>query len=313
MSGARRRSLARSTPAPLRLPHPGLPPHPGHPSGESRESVVSTLSMLLKESWSQVESESDDLANHFYARLFLADPSLRDLFPVTMASQRSRLLDALVALIQTVDDREQFDHLMRGLGRDHHKYHVRPEHYRVVGAALLETVRQFAGHRWSAEYDQAWRQAYELMAAGMRRGVDEVASKPAFWHAEVVGHQRRARDLAVFSCQPLIDYPYLAGQYASVETTHVPREWRPFSIANPPGTGPLEFHVRAAEQGWVSSALVRRLGVGDVVRLGPAAGSMTLNHQSTRDIVAVAGGTGLAPIKALIGELARHNGLRWVH
>jgi NAD(P)H-flavin reductase len=47
----------------------------------------------------------------------------------------------------------------------------------------------------------------------------------------------------MFTCQPLIDYPYQAGQYASIETTHVPREWRPLWIGNPPGTGPLEFHV----------------------------------------------------------------------
>ena len=40
---------------------------------------------------------------------------------------------------------------------------------------------------------------------------------------------------------------------------------------------------------------------------------MTLDRRSTRDIVCVAGGTGLAPIKALIEELTRSNRTRWVH
>ena len=40
---------------------------------------------------------------------------------------------------------------------------------------------------------------------------------------------------------------------------------------------------------------------------------MTLDRNSTRDIVCVAGGTGLAPIKALIEELTRYNRTRWVH
>ena len=40
---------------------------------------------------------------------------------------------------------------------------------------------------------------------------------------------------------------------------------------------------------------------------------MTLDRRSTRDIVCVAGGTGLAPIKALIEELTRANRTRWVH
>jgi NAD(P)H-flavin reductase len=42
-------------------------------------------------------------------------------------------------------------------------------------------------------------------------------------------------------------------------------------------------------------------------------GTMTLDPLSTRDIVCIAGGTGVAPIKALIGELAAYNRSRWVH
>ena len=75
----------------------------------------------------------------------------------------------------------------------------------------------------------------------------------------------------------------------------------------------LEFHVRAPARGWVSSALVRRVQVGDFVRLAAPMGSMTLDRRSTRDIVCVAGGTGLAPIKALVEELTRYNRTRWVH
>jgi NAD(P)H-flavin reductase len=40
---------------------------------------------------------------------------------------------------------------------------------------------------------------------------------------------------------------------------------------------------------------------------------MVLDRRSTRDIVCVAGGTGLAPIKALIEEMTRANRTRWVH
>jgi NAD(P)H-flavin reductase len=50
-----------------------------------------------------------------------------------------------------------------------------------------------------------------------------------------------------------------------------------------------------------------------MVRLAAPMGSMLLDRRSTRDIVCVAGGTGLAPIKALIEELTRYNRTRWVH
>jgi NAD(P)H-flavin reductase len=40
---------------------------------------------------------------------------------------------------------------------------------------------------------------------------------------------------------------------------------------------------------------------------------MTLDPSSLRDVVCIAGGTGLAPIKGLVQELAKHNRNRWVH
>jgi NAD(P)H-flavin reductase len=63
----------------------------------------------------------------------------------------------------------------------------------------------------------------------------------------------------------------------------------------------------------VSSALVRRIKPGDMIRLAAPMGEMTLDRKSTRDVVCVAGGTGLAPIKALVEELTRYNRTRWVH
>jgi NAD(P)H-flavin reductase len=85
-------------------------------------------------------------------------------------------------------------------------------------------------------------------------------------------------------------------------------------MANAPREdGGLEFHVRALGAGWVSSALVRRVAAGELIRVAAPMGAMTLDRSSTRDIVCVAGGTGLAPIKALVEELTRYNRTRWVH
>ena len=276
---------------------------------------MSTLARLLKESWTLVEDRADHLANHFYAKLFLTDPSLRDMFPVQMAVQRSRLLGALVEAVQTVDDPSQFDSYLRSLGSDHRKFHVSPEHYGTVGGALIDALRTYAGDRWTVEYEQAWRDGYDAIAARMLTGAAEAASRPAFWHAEVLTHERRGRgDVAVFTCRPLDPFEFRAGQYVSLETRYQPRLWRNYSVASAPrADGTLEFHVRAAAAGWVSSVLVRKLQVGDMIRIGPPMGSMTLDHKSTSDLVCIAGGTGLAPIKALIEELAYENRSRWLH
>lgn len=274
---------------------------------------MGNLSRLLKESWTLVEEQQDKVAGYFYARVFLAAPQLRDLFPVQMDVQRARLLGAIVTAVQTLDDPDRFDEHLRSLGRDHRKFHVHPDHYDVVGEALLEALRTFAGQAWSIEYDQAWRDAYDVIARKMIAGAD-ADENPPYWHAEILTHERRSRDIAVFTCKPMDPLDYQAGQYVSMECRYQPRLWRVYSFANAPAKdGILEFHVRAVGAGWVSSALVRRIKPGDMVRLAAPMGSMTLDRKSTRDIVCVAGGTGLAPIKALVQELTRYNRTRWVH
>jgi NAD(P)H-flavin reductase/hemoglobin-like flavoprotein len=275
---------------------------------------MSNLSRLLKESWALVEEQQDRLASYFYARIFLSYPQLRDLFPIQMDVQRARLLGAIVTAVQTVDDPERFDEYLQALGRDHRKFHVSPEHYDAVGAALMESLRTFGGQEWSVEYDQAWSDAYAVIARKMITGADNDSRHPPYWHAEVVFHERRSRDIAVLTTRPLDPLEYRAGQYLSVECRYRPRLWRVYSAANAPREdGTIDFHVRAVGAGWVSSALVGRVKPGDMLRLAAPMGQMSLDRTSDRDIVCVAGGTGLAPIKALVEELTRYNRTRWVH
>ena len=276
---------------------------------------MDNLARLLKESWMLVEEQQDRLAGYFYARLFLSQPELRELFPVQMKGQRDRLLEAIVHAMQTIDDPENFDEYLRGLGRDHRKYHAQPEHYDLMGEALLDALRTSAADQWTLEYDQAWQDAYRTIAEKMRAGA-AADGNPPFWHAEVLTHERRSSDVAVFTCRPLQHpFTYRAGQYVSIEAPrYQPRVWRTYSIANAPNEdGILEFHVRSLGAGWVSGTLVRRIKPGDLLRLAAPMGSMTLDRNSTRDVLCVAGGVGLAPIKALVEELAGYNRTRWVH
>jgi NAD(P)H-flavin reductase/hemoglobin-like flavoprotein len=274
---------------------------------------MADLTNVLNESWSLVEERSDRVVEHFYARLFLAYPRLRDLFPVEMAAQRDRLLAAIVRAVRQLGDPARLDEYLRGLGRDHRKYDVRPEHYAQVKVCLLDAIRVHAGERWNDVYEQAWNDVYDLMAAKMIAGAED-GDEPPYWNAEVLSHERRGRDVAVFTCRPRQPFTFRAGQYVSLECAHRPREWRTYSIANSPRPdGTLEFHVRATGTGWVSSALVRRLRAGDLLHLAAPMGSMILDTTSRRDVVLVAGGTGLAPAKALLGELVKYNRTRWVH
>jgi NAD(P)H-flavin reductase len=49
---------------------------------------------------------------------------------------------------------------------------------------------------------------------------------------------------------------------------------------------------------------VHRARPGDVIRLGPPAGAMTVDHSTDSGLLCLGGGTGIAPIKAMIEDVA---------
>ncbi|GAA0607477.1 FAD-binding oxidoreductase [Sporichthya brevicatena] len=270
---------------------------------------------LIKNSFAVVEPQADRVASYFYARLFMEAPELRELFPVAMDLQRDRLFGALVRIVQGSDQPEFLDGFLTGLGRDHRKFGVKAAHYEALGRSLLAAIARYAGDAWTPEVQNAWVEAYARVARTMIEAARRAAlDTPDWWLAEIVEHEERAADIAVVRLRPDQPFPYEAGQYCSVETPWWPRVWRNYSMATAPNKDNLlEFHVRKVDAGWVSTALVRKARPGDVVRIGHATGTMTADRTSDRDLVCIAGGTGLAPMKAIIEDMGRWNWYRRVH
>ena len=241
---------------------------------------------------------------YFYGRLFAGNPELRPMFPAAMDTQRDRLFHALTRIVHSLGAPEEMEPYLSQLGLDHRKYGVQAEHYPAVGRALLATLCRFSGDAWTPGAEAAWAGAYERATQLMTQAANKSAEhSPPWWSAEVVGHELRSSSLAVLTLRPEEPFPYLAGQYVSIQSAHWHRVWRPFSVANAPrADGLLTFHVRAVPGGWVSSALVHHTKVGDRVNLGPPQGSMTLTAGSGAGMFCVAGGSGLAPLKALIEQ-----------
>jgi NAD(P)H-flavin reductase/hemoglobin-like flavoprotein len=270
---------------------------------------------LVKESFAVVEPMADKVAGYFYGRLFLENPELRDMFPPFMDLQRDRLFGALVRIVHGVDRPEFLAAFLEQLGRDHRKFGARPAHYEALGRALLAALKRYAGDAWTPQVEAAWVAAYSVVARTMIEASRRAAlDTPDWWLAEIVAHERRGPDLAVMWLRPDQPYPYEAGQYMSVETPWWPRVWRSYSLANAPrADNLLELHVRKVDAGWVSTALVNRARPGDTLRLGHPTGLMVADRTSIRDLVCLAGGTGLAPMKAIVEDMARWNWYRRVH
>lgn len=240
---------------------------------------------------------------YFYGRLFAAEPEISAMFPAAMDDQRRRFYRALYRIVVTRDD--GLDDYLAELGRAHRKFGVRKEHYAAFRTALLAAAARWtppgSGPRddWLAAFDQA----AEIMASAAE---DDAPRTPAWWTAEVTAHELRTPQLAVLTVQPGEPFPHLPGQHLWVQTPRWPRLWRRYSIANAPrADGSLTLHVRAIDGGLVSTTLVHHLTPGDTLLLGPAGGGMKADTESGRPVLCLAGGTGLAPLKAIAEAIGR--------
>ena len=131
---------------------------------------------------------------------------------------------------------------------------------------------------------------------------------PAYWEADVVGIERRSVEVVVIEVAPRQEFPYRAGQSVAVEIPQRPRLWRYFSPANAPQpSGRLQFHLQPIAGGLVSTAAARRLSQGDTVKLAaPVGEQLTLpGNGRVPDLLMVAGGTGLAPLRAVLDQIDR--------
>ncbi|MFB9440220.1 globin domain-containing protein [Streptomyces showdoensis] len=269
--------------------------------------------VLVRRTMVEIAPVADRVTSYFYALLFTHHPDLRAMFPAAMDTQRDRLLKALLTAAEHMDDVPVLTEYLRNLGRGHRKYGTQPAHYPAVGEALIGALVRYAD-TWDEETEGAWVRTYTTISQIMiDAAAEDEQHAPAWWQAEVVSHDLRTPDIAVITLRPDQPYPFLAGQYTSLETPWWPRIWRHYSFASAPRPdGLLTLHVKAVPAGWVSNALVHRARPGDVLRLGPPAGSMTVDHSTDNGLLCLGGGTGIAPIKALVEDVAEHGDRRRV-
>jgi nitric oxide dioxygenase len=99
---------------------------------------------------------------------FAAAPAVKPLFAGTdLKKQKTMLLGTLVLLRKSLHDLDAIVHKRRELGARHVAYGARPEHYPVVGGALIASMEKIAAEAWRPEYGQAWCKAFAIVAGAI--------------------------------------------------------------------------------------------------------------------------------------------------
>ncbi len=122
---------------------------------------------MVQASFEKVVPIADVAADLFYTRLFELDPSLRPMFKGDMSEQKKRLMQMLTVAVRGLSRLDEIVPAVQALGRRHAGYHVKPEHYATVAAALLWTLEQGLGADFTPELKAAWTEVYTVLANTM--------------------------------------------------------------------------------------------------------------------------------------------------
>jgi CDP-4-dehydro-6-deoxyglucose reductase, E3 len=119
--------------------------------------------------------------------------------------------------------------------------------------------------------------------------------------------------MAVFLRLPAAEsFHFLAGQYVDIMLPHNRR--RSFSIANPPQDGAaLELHIGRVASGEFTEQVFGRMQAKTLLRIEGPLGQFWFRDKSPRRAVMIGGGTGYAPLRAMLRQLLARGDRRPLH
>jgi hemoglobin-like flavoprotein len=122
---------------------------------------------LVQDSFAKVVPISEQAAVLFYDRLFEVAPSVKAMFPADMREQRKKLMGTLAVVVNGLSNLGAVLPAASALAKRHVSYGAKPEHYPVVGGALLWTLEKGLGEAWTPDVADAWTAAYGTLSGYM--------------------------------------------------------------------------------------------------------------------------------------------------
>jgi hemoglobin-like flavoprotein len=131
---------------------------------------------LVQTSWAKVAPIADQAAEIFYDRLFEIAPAARPLFADDMTRQKRALMGMLATAVNGLNKLDTILPAVQALGERHVGYGAVDEHYDLVAASLLFTLRKGLGDGFTPDVEEAWTKAYATLAGVMMDAAAKVRS-----------------------------------------------------------------------------------------------------------------------------------------
>jgi len=139
-------------------------------------TMIPQRRQLVTESWKSLAPNGALVGAIFYRRLFEIDPGLRPMFSaVSLDEQIHKLVTMLDLVVHWLDVPDKLVPVLKKLGERYSTYGVQDDHYGKVGAALIGTLEEGLGDKFTPELRSAWIEAFVLISSLMRRGAAKIS------------------------------------------------------------------------------------------------------------------------------------------
>jgi hemoglobin-like flavoprotein len=133
---------------------------------------------VLRSSLELVASREPQITKRFYEILFTRYPQAQPLFSRNAPEKQQKMLqDAIIAVVEHVEDVAWLKNTLPGMGAKHVEYGVTTEMYSWVGECLLATLAEIAGDQWTPPVQAAWTEAYGAISGLMLSGAAQATTR----------------------------------------------------------------------------------------------------------------------------------------
>lgn len=287
---------------------------------------------VVKSTVPLLEAGGSAITDHFYQRMFIHNPELKDIFNMSnqeTGRQKTALFEAILAYAKNIDNLAVLKHAVERIAQKHTSFHIQPAHYQIVGLHLIETLRELLPEQFTEQVESAWTAAYGVLAnvfiSREEQLYDERENSYGGWRGKrafcLVDKKVESTLVTSFIFEPIDQQPiisYEVGQYIGIEIT--PKnsenvEIRQYSLSDQPNNKSYRISVKremGEPNGLMSNHLHDHLNVGDLVDLhSPAGDFFFVNREAP--VVLVSAGVGITPMQAMLEKLSDENYDKEVH
>ena len=286
---------------------------------------------IIKESAPALAQYGEQITGRFYQILFEKHPQLKHVFNMNnqkSGTQQQALATAVYAFAKYVDNLSAILGSVERIAQKHASLGVKAEHYPLVGAALLEAIKEVLNP--DDEVINAWASGYGILANVFiereKTLYQEKAAQDAGWISTreftVVKKEQETPLITSFYLQPSDKgnvSEYEAGQYISLhlhpegEAHH---QIRQYSLSGAFDKSGYRISVKKEKNekgdGIISHYLHEKMQVGEKIQVSNPFGEFVL--QSTpRPAILISGGVGITPMQAMLETLSAQPLARDVH